>query len=131
MALGRILVVDDEANVRGAVRLALTKAQYEVIEAEDGEQAITTLKTGDNPEKVDVIICDLYMPNVNGMEAIACFCSQFPTIPVIVLTGKPALPSIVSLFKQGVVDYLAKPMTPEGLLAAVANAMRHRQQLKS
>ena len=65
--LGCVLVVDDEADVRKAVRGTLTKAGYEVIEAEDGGKAIEALNTGDNPLKVDVIICDIRMPNVNGV----------------------------------------------------------------
>lgn len=130
MSVGRVLVVDDEAAIRQAVRLILAKADYDVVEAENGEQAMKVIKSGDNPRTVDVIICDLYMPKVDGAEAIAYFCSEFPSIPVIVLTGKPEVPSVVSLFKQGVVEYLSKPVTPEGLRAAVANAMRHRQQLK-
>ena len=130
MSLGRVLVVDDDTDVRKSVRLILTKANYEVIEAEDGAKAIATVKSGDNPRMLDIIICDLYMPKINGMEAISLFCSQFPSIPVIVLTGKPEVPNVVSMFKQGVVEYLIKPVTPEGLMAAVSNAMRYRQQLQ-
>ena len=130
MSVGRVLIVDDEAAIRQSVRLILTQAHYEVVEAKDGKEAMAVINSGDNPRTVDVIICDLYMPKISGAEAIAYFCSQFPSIPIIVLTGKPEVPNIVSLFKQGVVDYLCKPVTPEGLLAAVANAMRHRKQLK-
>ncbi|MGH7166173.1 MAG: response regulator, partial [Nitrospiraceae bacterium] len=89
MGLGRILVVDDEADVRKTVRLTLAKAGYDVVEAEDGEKAIAAIKSGDNPLMVDTVICDLHMPKVNGLEAIAFFRSQFPSVPVIVLTGKP------------------------------------------
>ena len=71
MSLGRILVVDDEADVRKSVRLVLTKAGYDVREAEDGDQAITLIRSNDNPFKVSLIICDIHMPKVNGMEAIA------------------------------------------------------------
>ena len=62
MGLGRVLVVDDEAVVRKSVSLILTKAGFDVIEAEDGEKAIATAKSGDNPLVLDTIICDLYMP---------------------------------------------------------------------
>lgn len=130
MTHGRIMVVDDEAEIRKAVRLILTHAHYEVIEAEDGAQAIATITSGDNPRTVDVVICDLYMPKGNGTQAIAAIHSQFPAIPIIVLTGKPEVPNVVAMFKQGVVDYLLKPVTPEGLLAAVSNAMKDRHQRK-
>ena len=68
--LGRVLVVDDEENVRKIVRLTLTKAGYDVEEAEDGGKAIEVLNTGENPLMVDVIICDIRMPRINGVEAI-------------------------------------------------------------
>ncbi len=124
MGLGRVLVVDDEADIRKSVRLILTKAGFDVIEAEDGEKAIATAKSGDNPLVLDTIICDLYMPKVNGMEAIAYFRSQFPSVPVIVLTGQPDLSNVSTLFKQGVFDYLVKPFEPEKLTAVVKKAVR-------
>ena len=130
MSLGRVLVVDDEANVRKSVRLILAKEGYEVIEAEDGAKAIAAVTSGNNPRMPDLIICDLYMPKVNGLEAIPLFCSQFPSIPVIVLTGQPEVHNVVSMFKQGVVEYLIKPVTPAGLMAAVTNAMTYRKQPK-
>ncbi len=119
MPEGRILVVDDEADVRKSVHLALKKAGYEVVEAEDGEQAIKRIRSGDNPLMVDAIICDIYMPKINGMEAIAFFRSQFPSVPIVVLTGKPDLSGATSLLKQGVADYLIKPVEPDKLVAVV------------
>ena len=122
MPSGRILVVDDEADVRKTVRLTLVKAGYEVIEAEDGEKGIEQIRSGDNPIKVDAIVCDIHMPKVNGMEAIEYFRAQFPSVPVIVLTGKPEVSDVSTLFKQGVVEYLVKPVKPEELTAVVKKA---------
>ncbi len=119
MPEGRILVVDDEADVRKSVHLALKKAGYDVVEAEDGEQAIKRIRSGDNPLMVDAIICDIYMPKINGMEAIAFFRSQFPSVPIVVLTGKPDLSGATSLLKQGVANYLVKPVEPDKLVAVV------------
>ncbi|WP_447977347.1 response regulator [Candidatus Nitrospira bockiana] len=124
MGLGRVLVVDDEADVRKSLRLTLTKAGYDVVEGEDGEQAIKAIRSGDNPLKVDAIICDLYMPKVNGKEAIAFFRAQFPSVPVIVLTGQPDVRSASDLYKQGISDYLVKPIEPEKLKAVVAKAVK-------
>ena len=124
MGLGRVLVVDDEADVRKSVRLILAKAGYDVIEAEDGGKAIAAIKADGNALLVDTIICDLYMPKVNGMEAIAYFRSQFPSVPVIVLTGQPDITNAAALFKQGVVEYLVKPIEPAKLMAAVHKAVQ-------
>jgi len=119
MPVGRVLVIDDEADVRKAICLALTKAGYEVVEAEDGEKGIQAIKSGDNPDTVDTIICDIYMPKINGMEAISYFRSQFPSIPVIVITGQPDVQKATALFRQGVVDYLVKPVEVAKLIDAV------------
>ena len=128
--LGRVLVVDDEENVRKIVRLTLTKAGYDVEEAEDGGKAIEVLNTGENPLMVDVIICDIRMPRINGVEAIEYFLAQYPSIPIIVQTGYPDLQLSTSLLKQGVVDYLVKPVDREKLLGAVERALEQRSIFK-
>jgi two-component system chemotaxis response regulator CheY len=78
---------------------------------------------------VDLIICDIRMPTVNGIEAISYFRSQYPSIPVVVLTAYPDTGQAVSLLKQGVVDYVTKPVESEILTDVVANAMKHRAEL--
>ena len=128
MGLGRVLVVDDEANIRKSLRLILTKGGYDVIEAEDGEQGVAAIKkSNENDLLVDVILCDLHMPKMNGMEAITYFRSQFPSVPVIVLTGEPDLQKAETLkMKQGVTEYLVKPVQPQQIVAAVHEASFHK-----
>jgi len=121
--LGRVLVVDDEAQVRKPIHLTLSRVGYEVVEAEDGEQAIRTLNSGDNPLMVDAILCDIRMPKVNGSEAIVYFRSQYPGVPVVVMTGYPDVELAVALMKQGVLDYLVKPVSREELLTVVRKAV--------
>jgi two-component system chemotaxis response regulator CheY len=127
---GRILVVDDEKTIRDILHLTLTKAGYDVVEANDGAKAVEMLRRDDNPLMVDVITCDIRMPKVNGMEAIAFFREQFPSIPVVVITGFPETDMAVSLMKQGVSDYVPKPVESQKLLAVVAKAMEQRVALK-
>lgn len=124
MGKGRVLVIDDEPIVRQMVSMSLAKAGYEVIVAEDGEKGIAALSAGDNPQKVELIICDIYMPNIDGRVAIAHFRAQFPSIPVIVITGKPDLSNAYEFFKQGVVEYLLKPFGTQELIAAVDEALK-------
>ncbi|MEK7306107.1 MAG: response regulator [Nitrospirota bacterium] len=126
----RILVVDDEPEVRKAVRLTLKKAGYEVVEAEDGEKAMEAIRIGDNPMRVDTIICDIQMPKINGMEAIAYFRSQFPSVPVVVMTGNPDLKGSTELFKKGIVDYLVKPVKAEMLIDVVDKAAKEHNILR-
>ena len=127
---GRILIVDDEKNIRDLIRMTLTKAGYDVLEAEDGAKAVEILRKDDNPLMVDVITCDIRMPKVNGIEAIAYLRKEFPSIPVVVITGFPETEMAVSLLKQGVSDYVSKPVESQKLLAVVAKAMEQRSALK-
>ena len=120
---GRVLVVDDEPSIRKLVNLSLTKAGYEVVEAQDGEQAIKVLNSDDNPLMVDTILCDIRMPKVNGIEAIAYFRTQYPTVPVVVMTGYPDVDLAVSLMRQGVLDYLVKPVSKEELLTVITKSV--------
>ena len=126
-SLGRILVVDDEPDVRKVVRLSLEKAGYDVIEAEDGQQAVQEIKNGENPLLLDVILTDIRMPKLNGLEAIQFFQNEFPHVSLIVLTGFPDLIMATSLMKNGIIDYLVKPVEKEKLLTAVAKAMEQRE----
>ena len=126
-SLGRVLVVDDEPDVRKVVRLSLEKAGYDVIEAEDGQQAVQEIKNGENPLLLDVILTDIRMPKLNGLEAIQFFQNEFPHVSLIVLTGFPDLIMATSLMKNGIIDYLVKPVEKEKLLTAVAKAMEQRE----
>jgi two-component system, chemotaxis family, chemotaxis protein CheY len=126
---GRLLIVDDEPSIRKALRLTLNKAGYDVAEADDGETGIAEIGSGDNALMVDAIICDIRMPKVNGVEAIAFFRAQYPSVPIIVLTGYPDVQLATELMKQGIVDYLVKPVDKETLLAAVDKAIERRTAL--
>ena len=124
---GRVLVVDDEPDIRKVVKMTLQKAGYEVLEAENGEKAIEVINDGENRLLLDVVICDIRMPKINGAEAVAYFRSHYPRVPLIVLTGFPDADMATSFLRQGVVDYLVKPVEGEKLRSAVARAMEHRE----
>jgi two-component system chemotaxis response regulator CheY len=127
VSLGRVLVVDDEESIRSLLRIMLTQAGYDVEEAEDGGRAVEVLNSGDNPLMVDAIICDIRMPRINGVEAIAYFRAQYPSMPVIVLTGYHDEPLALSLRRQGIVEFLEKPAEREQILTSVAQAIAGRR----
>ncbi len=120
-----ILIVDDEEDIRKIVRLQLSDTRFEILEAEGAEQAIELLKA--NALTVDVIICDVRMPKISGVEAVDYFRRNFPSTPVLVLTGFPDLNLAVGFMKEGVLDYLVKPVEKETLIEAVENAARQRK----
>ena len=95
-----------------------------ILEAEDGEQGIAFLN--ENALTVDVIICDVRMPKINGVEAVKYFHREYPSTPVIVLTGYPDVNLAVEFMQQGAVEYLVKPVEKEQLVAAVEKAAAKR-----
>ncbi len=117
----KILIVDDEASVRETIRLQLKSTGHEIIEAEDGGQAISLLGAG-NSSGISVIICDVRMPNINGVKAVSFFRKDHPSIPVIVLTGYPDVKLAVDFVAKGVFDYVVKPVEKERLIAKVEKA---------
>jgi two-component system, chemotaxis family, chemotaxis protein CheY len=125
---GKILIIDDEEDVREVLRIHLESANYNVIEAENGEEGITLMKSGANLLQVGLIICDIRMPKVNGVEAIDFLKENAPSIPIMVVTGYPDSELAVSLLKKGVKDYLVKPVEKEKLLAKVKDALSAEQE---
>ncbi len=118
MDRGRILVIDDNVYARQAVCLLLTKAKYEVVEAEDGQKAIEIMESG-KASGIDVVICDLEMPHVSGSQTISYFKIHFPLVPLIILTGASDFMLTEVLSEQGVTDYLIKPVSEKRLLEVV------------
>ena len=120
---GRVLVVDDIAVVRTSIRTTLTDVGYDVVEAQSGEQAIGILQEMADSGPVSAILCDLRMPQHNGTELVAYFRCRYPAIPVVVLTAYPDVELAVSLMRQGVLDFLVKPVLQNELLSVVKRAV--------
>ena len=123
----KILIIDDERSIRSTLKEILEYENYSVDEAEDGEKAIQEINKDENPLVLDVIICDIRMPKINGVEAINYFQQQWPRVPLIVLTGFPDMDMATGFLKKGIVDYLVKPVEKEKLIGAVAKAFQQRE----
>ncbi|HSL04497.1 MAG TPA: response regulator [Nitrospiraceae bacterium] len=123
MSKGRVLVVDDEADVRKSVRLILSKAGFDVDEAEDPEAGVALVKSGQNKSALSAIVSDLNMPRINEVIVVPYLRSQFPSCPIIVLSGSKMLDRSAKLFKDAGVEFLAKPIDQEKLLSAVNKAV--------
>ena len=119
MISGKILVVDDEQDVRDVIALHLNSSGFHVLEAGNGEEAIETLRQGDNMINVGLILCDIRMPKVSGIECIDYLRREAPGIPVVVVTGYPDTAMAASLMKKGIKDYLVKPVEKNKLLEVV------------
>jgi DNA-binding NtrC family response regulator len=112
----RILVVDDYAPTRNLVADALGQTgNYEIRDAENGLEALKLFKNG----QYDMVITDVMMPGMGGMELLQSLRKLNVSIPVIMMTAKPAVELTVSAMKSGVVDFLKKPFDIDGLLFKV------------
>ena len=119
---GRVLVVDDERNIREALAKILEKAGHEVVAAASGEEALAGLQDG----RFDLVITDLRMVGTGGLEVLKAAKRHFPEAEVVLLTAYGSVESAVEAMKLGAYDYLAKPVDPERLLHLVAKALEHR-----
>ncbi|MGQ9559676.1 MAG: response regulator [Candidatus Oleimicrobiaceae bacterium] len=114
----RILVVDDEVPVCKSMAAALVDQEREVDTALSGEEALAK----DMTRPYDVIIVDLMMPGVSGMDLLKAMKERRPDVAVIMVTGYPSIKSAVQAIKLGAFDYIPKPFTPAELRSLVARA---------
>ena len=114
----RILIVDDEANVRMVFRTTLETAGHEVAEAEDGAAAILLARKA----PFDLILLDLKMPGTGGMETLKRLRNSGDQTPVVVVTAHGGIAEAVAAVKLGATDFLPKPVSPTSLREVVASA---------
>ena len=115
----KILVVDDDGEMRLALELTLRKAGYACALARDGREALDRLKG----EAFDLVVTDLRMPRVDGIELLERLSAAAPHTPALVITAHGTVDTAVESMKRGAADFLQKPFGPDVLLAKVAGAL--------
>jgi two-component system, NtrC family, response regulator AtoC len=118
-ARARILVADDEPNLRRVLTAILQRDGYEVVVAADGAEALARVT-----DQVDVVITDLKMPRVDGMEVLRQVAANEPGIPVIMITAFGSVGHAVAAVKAGAFDYIEKPFEQEQIRQIVDKAVR-------
>ncbi|OQA85435.1 MAG: Nitrogen regulation protein NR(I) [Bacteroidetes bacterium ADurb.Bin234] len=113
----KILIIDDEAPIRHALRDILEYENYTIIEAENAMEALSILQK----EKFDTIISDIKMPNMDGIELLSKI-QEICETPVIMITGHGDIDTAVETIKKGAYDYITKPLDLNRLLVSVRNA---------
>ncbi|WP_422485004.1 sigma-54-dependent transcriptional regulator [Gudongella sp. DL1XJH-153] len=117
----KILIADDEPNMIWALKKALSKEEYEIISADNGEEAVEGLA-----EEPDLIIMDLKMPKMNGLEALRKIKEINPKIPVIMITAHGTTDTAVEAMKIGALDYISKPFDIDELKVVIKKALEYK-----
>ncbi len=118
---GRILIVDDEPNVRLVFRTALESPDHTIATAEDGASALKAL----SESAMDLVLLDLNMPILDGMEVLRKLRESGNEVPVVIITAHGSVPNAVEAMKLGAIDFLTKPISPDHLRRMVAEVL-HR-----
>lgn len=117
-----VLIVDDDPTQRRLLRAVVEKHGFSTLQAEDGDAALN-MATGADSGKIDLMLLDLIMPGRDGMDTLAELQKSRPTLPVIVLTGKGSIDTVVSAMQSGARDFIVKPASPERIIVSLRNAL--------
>ena len=119
----KILIVDDEANMLALCESVLGKEGYIVVSATSAEEALSQLEA----DSVDLVISDLRLPGMDGMELAQCVKTHYPGLPYLLLTGHGTIQSAVAAMKDGAADYLTKPVDVDELKLVVKKTLEMRR----
>ena len=119
----RILIVDDDASVRDAIRMILEYDGYETVSARDAAAGLAELEA----RRPDAVLLDIKMPGIDGMEALDRIQEMESPPPVLMISGHGDIATAVESTKRGAIDFLEKPLQRERLLLSVANALSRRR----
>ncbi|MDY7076908.1 MAG: response regulator transcription factor [Chloroflexota bacterium] len=120
----KLLVVDDEANLRASLRDILSLMGYHVEEAASGYEALELLES----TPYDLMVLDMRMPGMDGVEVMRRARRICPDLSIVVLTAHASLESAIAAVKSDVADYLLKPFDIEGLSVTISRALRERSE---
>jgi CheY-like chemotaxis protein len=132
--LAKILIVDDDIAVQATIRILLERAGHSVVVAGDGRKGLAMVEAGN----FELLFLDIFMPGMDGLEAMRLIHQQQPLIPIIVISGRPIVsdpgagPDFLTMAtKLGAICTLQKPFKPAALLAAVAECLDAAQRSSS
>ena len=122
-AKAKIVVVDDDATMREALRETLAGEGYAVLAVDNAIQAIAELEK----QEADLVLADLTLPRVSGLELLDSIRRQWPGLEVIVITGQGSIETAVDAIKRGAYHYVTKPFTPDEIIHLVGQALERRR----
>ena len=124
MSKGSILIIDDEDIVRISCKRTLMPEGFEVKTAQNGVEGLKMIEE----EKFDIVLTDLKMPDIDGIEVLRLIKQRWAETVVIIITGYQTVNSAVKAIKLGAYDYIEKPFSPDGIVSVVYRALEDRKK---
>lgn len=126
--MAKILIVEDEKAIRNVLRNILTEEDkaFDIAEAENGKSALDQLKPGD----VDLVLCDIKMPGMDGLELLAKIMQEHSDTAVVMISGHGDIDTAVECMRMGAYDYISKPPDLNRLISTVRNALDRHELVK-
>ena len=122
----KILIIDDEKSIRNSLREILEYEKFEVRDAADGSAGLALMNT----EAFDLVLCDIKMPKMDGIEVLGIIQEKFSDTPVAMISGHGNIETAVEAIKKGAYDYISKPLDLNRLLVTVRNALDRTSLVK-
>src|SRR5437588_10968704 len=119
----RVLVIDDESAIRDSLKMTLEYEGYEVLGAATGQEGLSLAER----EAPDLVLLDVKMPGMDGIEVLERLRSMNESVPVIVVSGHGTISTAVEATKKGAFDFIEKPFASDRVLVSLRNALDHRQ----
>ena len=118
-----ILIVDDDPAQRRLLESVISAQGYRALTAADGKQALETLR-GPKAAGIDLVLLDLVMPGISGINVLEEIRPGMPGLPVVVLTANGSVATVVQAMQAGANDFIVKPASPERLQVSIQNALK-------
>ncbi len=117
-----VLIVDDDPTQRRLIQAVIEKSGFSTLQADSGDTALSMIFGADG-HNIHVVLLDLIMPGMDGMETLNQIQAQKSELPVIVLTGKGSIDTVVNAMQSGARDFIVKPASPERIIVSIRNAL--------
>ncbi len=119
----KILIVEDDSDIRTLIRFHLKGAGFETVEAENGEDAVALLSPS-----ISLVLLDLMLPRLSGLDVLRTIRKDYPLLPVIVASALTEEGDILTALEEGADDYVTKPFSPKILVARIKSVLRRAEK---
>ena len=128
MPRARVLVVEGDKSTRQLVSQTLTQEGYDVVEVDNLEEGLKAVRPTKGQRAIDVVLCNRQISSKKGQDPILQFLAHRPAIPIVMLADHADLHYATQMFRQGVVDYLVKPVQSKALIDVIRHAIKMSQE---